>query len=302
VLQLTGSFHYDLVWIEKELFPFLPAWGERMLRLLKTPYAVDYDDAVFHTYDTHPSALVRRLLVKKIDHVMQHAALVTAGNYYLVERARSAGAARVEYLPTVIDLDRYPTPTAAPRDASEPVTIGWIGSPSTVRYLERVASVLRRIAGEMNVRIVVVGAKAGALPNGLAEYKEWSEDTEVAQVTRFDIGIMPLEDSPWERGKCGYKLIQYMACGKPVVASPVGINKDIVVHGGNGFLATSQAEWEHYLKVLVSDAGMRREMGSLGRRIVEERYCIQKTAPMLAAWLTQCTARNTTPRERSEAS
>ncbi|MDP3884880.1 glycosyltransferase [Hydrogenophaga sp.] len=117
----------------------------------------------------------------------------------------------------------------------------------------------------------------------------WSEQTEVASITSFDIGIMPLVDEPFERGKCGFKLIQYMACGLPVVASPVGVNRQIVEHGANGFLAETLAQWQEALQTLAADAGLRQRMGQAGRRKVEQQFCIQVTGPRLAALLKGAT-------------
>lgn len=137
--RLLGARDFDLLWIEKELFPMLPATVERLLAATGAPYVVDYDDALFHNYDLHRSALVRRLLGHKIDRVMAGARLVIAGNDYLAARAVQAGARWIEQLPTVIDLDRYPAvPDAAP-DPARPFTIGWIGSPQTAEYLAAVA-------------------------------------------------------------------------------------------------------------------------------------------------------------------
>jgi glycosyltransferase involved in cell wall biosynthesis len=113
----------------------------------------------------------------------------------------------------------------------------------------------------------------------------WSEQTEVQSIANFDIGIMPLLDEPFARGKCGYKLIQYMACGLPVVASPVGVNSQIVEHGVNGFLADTPEQWEHALQTLLTDASLRQRMGQAGRAKVEREFCIQVTGPRLAALL-----------------
>ncbi|MDY6943881.1 MAG: glycosyltransferase, partial [Pseudomonadota bacterium] len=230
--QLLFSRRYDVIWIEKELFPMLPATFERYLGQFGTPYVVDYDDAIFHNYDRHRRPWVRRVLGHKIDQVMARAACVLAGNQYLADRAVAAGADRVEILPTVIDLERY---TVVPPD-SPGFTIGWIGSPGTAPYLSLVADALRPICELPDTRLLLVGAgEAG--PDLPAERRPWSEEREAADISEFDVGIMPLPDEPFERGKCGYKLIQYMASGKPVIASPVGVNREIVSDGVDGYLA-----------------------------------------------------------------
>lgn len=281
--QLFAIRQYDLVWMEKELFPMLPAWAERFL--LRKPYVVDYDDATFHFYDQHSKGLVRRLLGRKIDVVMQRAALVIAGNEYLADRAKNAGAKRVEIIPTVIDLEKYPEQKPSPQK-NHPFTIGWIGSPATAKYLHLVQSALAEFCSENpETKIVLIGAGDIDLDGLPIEVKEWTESTEVIDIQGIDVGIMPLPDNHWERGKCGYKLIQYMACRKPVVASPVGVNRDIVQEGVNGFLAESDDEWVSALKKLMNDLSLRQKMGAASRKIVEEHYCLQVTAPKLSSLL-----------------
>jgi glycosyltransferase involved in cell wall biosynthesis len=277
-VRLLQCRRFDLVWLEAELFPGLPAWGEQLLARARVPYVVDYGDAVFHRYDRSRAATVRRVLGTKVDHVMRGAAAVIAGNDYLAARARQAGARVVVRIPSVVDLSRYSV--LPPRDDAR-VTIGWMGSWSTARYLRQLRSVLEELSRDPGVRLVVVGAGAGRT-NGLpVEARPWSEATEVAEIQAFDIGIMPLEDGPWERGKCGYKLIQYMACGKPAVASPVGVNRDIIQHGINGLHATSAEEWVRALGCLREDAGLRARMGAHGRKFAEERYSLQTSARIL---------------------
>ena len=275
----------DLRWIEKELWPYAPAWLERAL-VSRRPYALDLDDAIFHNYDRHPRALVRWGWGRKIDRLMQGAALVTAGNAYLAERALEAGARWVEIVPTVIDLERYP-PRTHTTPGNAPIDIAWIGSPVTVAYLQALAEPLQQLAARHRVRLVVIGADAPSLPGVQVVAKPWSADTEAADLAACHIGVMPLPDSPWERGKCGYKLIQYMACGLPVVASPVGVNCEIVQPGRNGLLATDGAQWLSALEQLVTDPALRQRLGRAGREIVERQYSVQAHAPRLAALLRQ---------------
>jgi glycosyltransferase involved in cell wall biosynthesis len=234
---------------------------------------VDYDDAVFHRYDLHRSPVVRAVLGKKIDRIMQRANLTTAGNAYLADHAIAAGSQCVEWLPTVIDLDRYPL-TASPREEGA-VVVGWIGSPSTAGYLREVSVALAPLQAAGRIRCVAVGARADQVLGTPFLAVEWHEETEVAELQRFDIGIMPLRDDPWARGKCGYKLIQYMACGLPVVASPVGVNTHLVTAGENGFLASTPDQWAEAVDSLAADAELRSRMGQEGRRRVEESYCLQ---------------------------
>ena len=274
---------FDVVWLEKEAFPWLPAGAERWLLNGSTPLVVDYDDAIFHRYDAHAWGAVRHLFGKKIDGVMRAAAVVVAGNEYLAERARHAGAGRIEIVPTAVDTDRYVVRDSMKSSAA--FTIGWIGTPHTARYLHDIAPALRRIAAAGDVRFVFVGCPP-SLDLGIAyEARPWSEATEVDDLRAFDVGLMPLRDAPFERGKCGYKLIQYMACGVPVVASPVGVNATIVRSGANGYLATTEGEWCDALDALRFDASRAREMGLRGRALVEADYSTRAVVRRLEAIL-----------------
>lgn len=276
---LFRSTDAHAIWLEKEAFPWLPWMIEGAFLPRSIPLIVDYDDAIFHRYDLHESGIVRMLLGRKIDSVMQRADLVVAGNAYLAQRARTAGARRVEIIPTVVDLERY-QPTE-PRADPTPVVIGWIGSPTTASYLEPLKRLLTGLARRYPISCVAIGARNDQVADGPFVARTWSEAEEVELLNATDIGIMPLPDEPWTRGKCGYKLIQYMACGLPVVASPVGVNSEIVRDGDNGVLAGTEQEWEEALIKLIVSPDLRRRMGVAGRKRVKSEYSVQVQAPRL---------------------
>ena len=282
IRDLAKSVHFDLIWIEAEVLPWLPAWAEYWLSWKKIPYIVDYDDAAFHRYDLHGYRAIRWILGRKIDTVMQKATVVVAGNEYVARRAISAGASRVEVLPTVVDLRRYPV-CLKPRSTT--YVIGWIGSPSTAGYLTLLKNTLERLSKTDKVLLRICGAGPVHWQNVNTESVPWSEETEVQTLQAFDVGIMPLPDTPWANGKCGYKLVQYMACGLPVVASPVGANVQIVHHSVNGLLARSQDEWFEALHFLRSEPEAGASMGTAARKSIEDRYCLSVTAPRLAELL-----------------
>ncbi len=285
LLQLLRVRRFDLLVLEYELLPYFPAWIERLLARRGVRYVVDYDDALFHQYDEHRSSEVRKLLGSKIGDVMRCAHLVVVGNDYLGDYATQAGARWVEQVPTVVDLRKYsPRPAET---ASGPVTIGWIGSPATAKYLEAVSRPLEQVCRNTGAHVRLIGAGAAALPGVPVDAYPWDEATEAESIAAFDIGIMPLADGPWERGKCGFKLIQYMACALPVVASPVGVNRRIVDPGVHGFLASSGQQWVDALTELVADASLRTRMGAQGRRRVETSYSMQVVGPRLARLLLQ---------------
>lgn len=274
--KLLSRGRFDLVWIEKEALPWLPAICEESI-LGKTPFVMDIDDAWFARYSEGRNPLVREVLGGKLERLAAKARLVVAGNGVLADWAERAGARSVEVIPTVIDLRRYPPPGF--RSGEKSLTVGWIGSPPNARYLRLVAEGLARCG---NIRLLVVGGNGVSIPGVPTEHLPWAEETEAGILAEFDVGIMPLSDGLWEQGKCGYKLIQYMAAGRPVVASPVGVNVQLVQHGVNGFLAKDADEWAEFVGRLAGNPALRAEMGATGRMMVEQNYSVQAVAPRLA--------------------
>ena len=288
IKALVDSRNFDLVWIEKEALPWLPAWLEKTLLCKRVPYVLDYDDAVFHYYDQHSNRFIRAFLSGKHPELIRGARLIVAGNEYLANFAKNSGAQCVQVLPTVVDLARYPDAAKPSSNADDMPTIGWIGQRATASFLTPLVPLFKRLSAECLAKFMAVGIDAKAL--GLPmDSVAWSEDTEVESIHQLDIGIMPLIDGAFERGKCGYKLIQYMACGLPVVASPVGVNREIVEHGVNGYLVETPAQWEQALRTLLVDSELRQRMGRAGRLKVEQQYSLQVTGPRLVELLIAAT-------------
>lgn len=276
----------DLIWLEYEALPWIPWLLERNLLPRRVPLVSDYDDAVFHRYDNHRRGAIRAVLGKKIGRVMKASTLVFAGNDYLADYAERSGAEHIEIVPTVVDLDSYTIPGRG-KQSGQP-TIGWIGSPTTWNaYMLPVMPLLSDLAAGQKARIMAVGAVATRPAEPLLDILPWTEDSEVSRIQDMDIGVMPLTDTPWARGKCGYKLIQYMACGLPVVASPVGVSRQIVEHGVNGFLAATADEWRDALTALLRDPALRQKMGQAGRRKVQAQYSLQVWGPRVAELLRE---------------
>jgi glycosyltransferase involved in cell wall biosynthesis len=291
VRSLISAKRFDLIWVEKDSLPWLPALFESSLIPKGVPLILDYDDAVFHHYDLHPSVLIRWLLGGKHKELMRAATLVVAGNKYIADYASRSGARWIKVLPTVVDFSRYSTVPCHPYGSvAKPLSVGWIGQRSTAAYLTPLAPVFNRLTKEGLMHLRVIGIDASAL-GFVTAADAWSEQTEVASIQKLDVGLMPLHDGPFERGKCGYKLLQYMACGLPVVASPVGVNSTLVEHGVNGFLARSLDEWEWALRTLEKDSALRRRMGRAGRTRVEREYSLRVNAPLLADWFTEAVGR-----------
>lgn len=273
----------DVIWVYAEAFPFLPASFERLLFRTGKPVIYDFDDAFFVTYDDHPNFFVRSLLAEKLGPLIAGAAAVCCGNEFLRNYALRYNS-NCMLLPTVVDTDVYRP--AAKKSGGRPV-IGWIGSPSTWDEVRLLLPVLAQICHDQGVRFRVVGAGSEARSDlfDAMELVDWTEADEVAQVQQMDIGIMPLRDLPFQRGKSGYKLVQYMACGLPVVASPVGVNGQLVEDGRNGILAATPAEWSEALVRLIEDPPLRAKLGDAGRDKVETGYSLSVQAPRLVELL-----------------
>jgi glycosyltransferase involved in cell wall biosynthesis len=276
-MRLLAGVRADLAWVERELFPFLPGTFERALAWRGIPYVVDMDDAVFHRYDSRAGPVIRRLLGRKLDPLMRGAAAATMGNPYLVDYARRQGTPQVVEIPTVVDPDRYPI---LPAPSGPRLRLGWIGTPDNARYLDIVAEALRRLEPSIPVTLVTIGAPEIADLPVPQEAHSWSENSEGPLLAGIDVGVMPLVDNPYERGKCGYKLIQYMAAGRAVIGSPVGVNVDIVTPEC-GLLASTVEEWMEAIATLARDPERRVAMGRAGRDRVERHYARDVVATKL---------------------
>ena len=271
IIQLLNKKTFDLIWLQQELLPWIPSVFENLLVRGNTKIVADYDDAFFHRYDQNKSFFIRSLLKNKIDSVMEYADMVLAGNNYLFERAKLSNE-NVKLFPTVVDINKFVNSNPIKDDV---FTIGWIGSPGTAKYLKIIEDALKEVSLDKNIRINLIGVNKINLSGVSINHIKWDENTEVEEISKFDVGIMPLPDNPWERGKCGFKLIQYLSCNLPVIGSPVGVNKEIIINGVNGFQANSKDEWIKYIRLLKDDRELMLKMGENGRRIVEEKYSLQ---------------------------
>jgi glycosyltransferase involved in cell wall biosynthesis len=217
-----------------------------------------------------------------------------AGNDYLAAFARAHNPA-VTVIPTAVDTNRF-VPRAAPPPPDRQPVVGWIGSPTTLPYLETIADVLAEVARQHAFVLRVSGAgRPVHFPGVTVEAAPWSMANEVTLFNTCDIGVYPLTDDEWARGKCGFKAIQCMACGVPVVAAAVGVNREIIVDGVNGFLASTPREWVDKLGRLLTDRALRVRMALAGRQTIEERYSLRVTAPRLAAVLASALGREDVP-------
>lgn len=289
IRKVLTSEGYDLLSIEKELLPFVPGVIESDIVLRNARYTVDYDDAMYHRYDRHPNAFLRMMLGRKISKVMAGAGAVTAGSHYILDYARQFNADSF-LIPTVVDLSLYPDVEPLVSSA-RPFVIGWIGSQATVQYLKNIEDALDEFCSRHNALILVIGGERIPFRIRSMRWIPWSRENEVKWLSTIHVGIMPLPGNPWAMGKCAFKLIQYMACWKPVVASPVAENNYVVTHGVNGYLAETNEDWIEALDKLYADAKVCREMGRAGRRMVEEQYNLEAVAPAVLDILNAASGR-----------
>jgi len=263
------SKSYDLVYVFREAALFGPSIFERIVYLLKVPLVFDFDDAIFFRYRSPANGWLSLLKAPgKTRTICKLASHVMAGNNYLAEYALRFNR-NVTVVPTTIDTDAYQV--GAVRETAVPV-IGWTGSYSTVQHLDLLRDVLCELARRERFRLRVIGPSNYRLDGVDVEAVPWRSQTEAQDLAEADIGVMPLPDDPWSRGKCGCKALQYMGLGIPAVCSPVGINTDLISDGENGFLANGAEEWITRLTLLLRSPQLRRKLGLAGRKTVEERF------------------------------
>ena len=287
--SLRDLARFDVTFIYREMFPIGPALIERLIAARRRPPIVfDFDDAIFLPSVSDANRLILALKrPQKVAAIIRSSNHVITGNEYLAQYARRFNAA-VTTIPTSVDTDLF-VPSADGRGngtlAREPI-VGWIGSPTTGFYIRSLSNVLRRVRERHPFVLRVSGAgEPFAIPGVRIVNDAWALTREVQLFNTCDVGVYPLADDEWSKGKCGFKAIEFMACGVPVVASAVGVNREIIDDGVNGFLAADEDEWVEKVGRLLSDAALRRRFAESGRRTIQERYSVQVNARKLAATL-----------------
>ncbi|MCI5117033.1 MAG: glycosyltransferase [Candidatus Electrothrix sp. LOE1_4_5] len=283
--RLSLLFHsqkFDAAILYAELFPLMPGWLER--QFISKPYIYDFDDAFYLKYKRDKLGIFQPVLGKKVDQVIAGATAVTAGNKGLMSYAKAINK-KSFFFPTVVDIEKYqPAKQVSSEFPFTPFTVGWIGSPSTSHYLSVITNSLSALGLEGAVKLIAIGGPAPAIPHVEVIEKKWQEATEISLINSFDVGIMPLHDDEWARGKCAFKLIQYMACGVPVIASRVGANID-VVQPDCGMLVSHTDEWIQALRTMRDQPDLRQKMGNAGRHRIKRHYSLQQNLPQLSAIL-----------------
>lgn len=269
---------FDVVYLQKRLLSRAELF---LVRQRSRRLVYDLDDAVM----LNGEGKLEHRRQARFRAMTMAADLVICGNSYLAEEAREF-TSHVEVVPTTVNAETY-HPRLRPKSTG-PVTIGWTGSRSTNGYLNSVLPAIQPFGERVRFKMLSdtsAGVDWNLLGNVPYEFVPWSPEVEIRETATFDIGLMPLPDTPWTRGKCGFKALQYMGLGIPAVCSPVGVNAEIITHNRNGLLARTQEEWSCCLRRLVEDAGLRERLGQAGRNRVEQHYALDVQAPRLIALL-----------------
>ncbi|MEX2269857.1 MAG: glycosyltransferase [Vicinamibacterales bacterium] len=290
---LSELDRYDLVWLYREAIPIGPPVIERAIVRRGVPIVFDFDDAIFLRNVSEANRIVSFLKnTSRVAEIIGFSRHVMAGNSFLGDYARRFSA-NVTVVPTTVDTTRFRPRADGDTLSPDGPVVGWIGSPTTYHYVEEIAPLLKALALRHRFTLKISGAGKPVHVDGVRVLDvPWSLPKEVELFNTCDIGIYPLEDDDWARGKCGFKAIQFMACGVPVVAAAVGVNREIIRDGDNGFLASTPAEWSAKLERLLTDADLRRRFSIAGRQTIEQRYSLQGTAPVMATILRNAAHRS----------
>ncbi|MCA6078111.1 glycosyltransferase family 4 protein [Fulvivirga sedimenti] len=272
------SLKYDYVFIYRELTPIGPPFFEWVIsKVFRKKIIFDFDDALWLP-DENESAFKSLVKCKwKIKYLIKWSSVVSCGNPYLAEYAARFNV-NVTVLPTVVNTRDSHFPRKL--EKSEVPVIGWTGSHSTLIYLDQMYHTLEKLRETKEFNFKVICNKKPPVDYPWLVYKEWTKDTEIEDLSEIDIGIMPLAETMWSEGKCGFKIIQYLALEIPAVASPVGINQNLIKNGENGYLCSTQDEWMNRLGELLDDPEKRKKMGIAGRKEIIESYSVACASPI----------------------
>lgn len=276
---VTGASKYDAVYIFREASLIGPAFFEKMIFNKKIPIVYDFDDAIFLPNVSEANARFEFLKVpEKTGDICRMSSQIMVGNRYLAQYASQFNK-NITVVPSTIDTDYY-LPKTDYNSNSVPIIV-WSGSITTLPHLKTLSSALQNLAKREKFILRVIGAADLLLEGVQIENVRWNAATEADDLRQADIGIMPLPNDDWSKGKCGMKALQYMGMGIPTICSAVGANNDIIQDGKNGFLAATEGEWIENLTVLLKNSEMRRELGQQGRKTVEQYYSAKVQAPQV---------------------
>ncbi len=280
----------DLIFIHREVAPVGPPIFEWLIKFIfRKPIIYDFDDAIWFRNYSEKNKIARYFKAPwKVKYICRWSDVVIVGNRYLGEYALKYNS-NIQIIPTTINT-KYHQPQK--EDNHLNVVIGWTGTLTTLRQLDPIITVIKHLHEKYKIKFLIISNSFPHFELSSLEYIKWRKSTEISDLQKIDIGIMPLYDDEWEKGKCGFKGLQYMSLEIPAVMSPVGVNTEIIEDGVNGFLASTEQEWFDKLSLLIEDAELRKRLGRAGRQTVVERYSIQANAPKYLEVLTRVLANN----------
>lgn len=277
-IHLWKTRRAEYVFVHREISPIGPPLFEWIIvHLFNRKMIFDYDDAIWIPNSSdHNKLFVHLKNNKKVHNLISWSNKVVAGNDYLADFGRQLNN-NVVLIPTTIDTVNHHNPDLYPKKIQQQLTIGWTGTLTTSKYIKEVGidKVLKRLEDEYNTRFLFISNEYVDFGLKNMDYIHWSADTEIEDLLKMDIGIMPLSDDKWAKGKCGFKAIQYMALEIVPIVSPVGVNVIIVDHMKNGLVCNSQEEWYVAIKKLIENPELRMEMGVKARKKIEQHYSVK---------------------------
>ena len=265
--------------MHREASPLGPPIFEFIIsKILKKNIVYDFDDAIWLPNTSEQNSLVGKFKYhRKVASICSWSWKVSCGNALLGDYAKKYNQ-QVYINPTTIDTSYHKTKMN--RTTNHPITIGWTGSHSTLKYLDPMLPILKDLKDNYGIGIIIISNQKPDWVFDGYEFILWNKEGEIEQLDSIDIGIMPLDDTIWEHGKCGFKALQYMAMEKPAVVSNVGVNKKIVQHGKNGFLCKDSKDWIANLTQLILSEDLRTSMGKEGRKRVKENYSVRSNSAL----------------------
>lgn len=271
--EVLTSSPYDYIFIHREVSPIGPPYFEWFLaRVMKKKIIYDFDDAIWlkNASDTNRIFAFMKTHAN-VAKICRYAYKVSCGNNYLCNFAKEFNS-QVILNPTTIDTENHHN--SVKQHVHQPPVIGWTGTHSTIRYLDDLIPVLQELSKKYDFEFRVISDLKVDYPLKNFTFIPWKKATEIEDLMQFDIGVMPLSDDPWSKGKCGFKALQYMALGIPALASPVGVNASIIDHGVNGFLCANNDEWYAHLEQLLQDSELIQHMGKKARPKIEQSFSV----------------------------
>jgi len=279
LILLPSVRHYEFVFIHREATPVGPPWFEWIVaKVLRKKIIYDFDDAIWLSNTSEENILVSKLKWhSKVSSICKWSYAVSCGNEYLFDFARQFNR-RVFLNPTTIDTEKLHNPALyQPKTKSDRFTIGWTGTHSTLKYIDSIVPVIQSLEKKFpnQIAFTVIANRKPIFKLDSLHFVPWSKEKEIQDLLQFDIGLMPLSDDVWAKGKCGFKALQYMALGIPALLSPVGVNSVIIDDGVNGFLCYSLTQWEECIQKLIEDPELRNGIGAKARKEIVDHYSVQ---------------------------